>query len=167
MILVTWFKWDGNLNIWHEILFWWTWFVCVFLMLWILFNYWTSSLCEKLCCQVLNMWTYLSDVTWRVFTTNEGKFVYARDYAMSRRVAALIPDEVITFFSWSKPSGCTVVLGSTQPLTEISSRNFNFSGHKGQPAHKADYLTTICEPVVKKIMGALTFHNPRPVNGKA
>jgi hypothetical protein len=37
-------------------------------------------------------------------------------------VAGSIPDEV-TFFSLSNPSSRTMVLGSTQPLTEMSTRN--------------------------------------------
>jgi hypothetical protein len=36
--------------------------------------------------------------------------------------------------------------GSTQPLTEMSTRNFR--GGKEQLAHKADNLTAICEPIV-------------------
>jgi hypothetical protein len=42
-----------------------------------------------------------------------------------------------------------MALGSTQPLTEMSTTNLH--GGKGRPARKADNLTTICEPVVKKI----------------
>jgi hypothetical protein len=38
-----------------------------------------------------------------------------------------------------------MALGSTQPLTEMSTRNL--SEGKGQPARKAD-LTAICEPIV-------------------
>jgi hypothetical protein len=37
-------------------------------------------------------------------------------------------------------------LGSTQPLTEISTRNL--SGGKGWPSPKADNLTAICELIV-------------------
>jgi hypothetical protein len=37
-----------------------------------------------------------------------------------------------------------MALVSTQPLTEMSTRNL--PGGKGQPALKADNLTTICEP---------------------
>jgi hypothetical protein len=37
-------------------------------------------------------------------------------------------------------------LGSTQPLTEMSTRNL--SGGKGRPARKADNLSTIYEPIV-------------------
>jgi hypothetical protein len=39
-----------------------------------------------------------------------------------------------------------MALGSTQPLTEMSNRNF--SGAKGRPAHKADNHTVIREPTV-------------------
>jgi hypothetical protein len=37
-------------------------------------------------------------------------------------------------------------LGSTQPLTEMSTRNF--LGGKGQLVQKADNLNAICEPTV-------------------
>jgi hypothetical protein len=39
-----------------------------------------------------------------------------------------------------------MALGSTEPLTEMSTRNL--PGVKGQPACKADNLTTIYEPIV-------------------
>jgi hypothetical protein len=39
------------------------------------------------------------------------------------------PDEVDFFFSVPDSSSCTVALGSTQPLTEMSDRNF--SGGEG------------------------------------
>jgi hypothetical protein len=39
-----------------------------------------------------------------------------------------------------------MALGSTQSLTEMSTRNF--PGGKGRPASKADNLTAICEPIV-------------------
>jgi hypothetical protein len=40
-----------------------------------------------------------------------------------------------------------MALGSSQPLTEISTRNL--PGGKGRPVHKADNLTAICEPIGK------------------
>jgi hypothetical protein len=39
-----------------------------------------------------------------------------------------------------------MALGSTQPLTEMST--MNLPGGKGRPARKADNLTAICEPIV-------------------
>jgi hypothetical protein len=38
----------------------------------------------------------------------------------SRQVAGMIPDGVIEIFHWLNPSGRTIALGSTHPLTEIS-----------------------------------------------
>jgi hypothetical protein len=56
-----------------------------------------------------------------------------------------VPDEV-DFFNLPNPSSRTMALGSTQPLTETSTRNF--PGGKKQPAHRADNLAAICEPNV-------------------
>jgi hypothetical protein len=53
-----------------------------------------------------------------------------------------------------------MVLGSTQPLTEMSTRNL--PGGKGRPARRADNLSAICEPIVKKM-----WVPPRPVTGIA
>jgi hypothetical protein len=39
-----------------------------------------------------------------------------------------------------------MTLGSTQPLTEMSTRNL--PGDKERPARKADNLTAICKPIV-------------------
>jgi hypothetical protein len=39
-----------------------------------------------------------------------------------------------------------MALGSTQPLTEMSTRNLR--GGKEWPERKADNLTAICEPIV-------------------
>jgi hypothetical protein len=63
--------------------------------------------------------------------------------------AGLIPDVVIGFSNLLNPSSRTMVLGSTQPLTEMSIRNV--PGGKGRPARKADNLTAICEPTVYKM----------------
>jgi hypothetical protein len=52
--------------------------------------------------------------------------------------------DVIGFFNSPNPSSSTIALGSTQPLTEMSTRIL--PGGKGRPTRKAD-LTAICEPV--------------------
>jgi hypothetical protein len=44
------------------------------------------------------------------------------------------------------PSSRTMALGSTQPLTEMSTKNL--PGGKGKPARGAENLTAICEPIV-------------------
>jgi hypothetical protein len=44
-----------------------------------------------------------------------------------------LPDQISGSFNWPNPSGRTMVLGSTQPLAEMSTRNL--PGGKGRPAH--------------------------------
>jgi hypothetical protein len=66
-------------------------------------------------------------------------------YATSWMVAGSSPDEV-DFFSLPSPSSRTMALGSTQPLTEMSTRNL--PGGIGRQTRKADKLTAICEPIV-------------------
>jgi hypothetical protein len=44
----------------------------------------------------------------------------------SRKVAGTIPYGVTGIFYWHNPSGHTMSLGSTQPLTEISTRNISW-----------------------------------------
>jgi len=44
----------------------------------------------------------------------------------SQKVADSIPDGVIGFFHWHNSSGRTISLGSTQPLTEMSTRNISW-----------------------------------------
>jgi hypothetical protein len=73
-------------------------------------------------------------------------FGIQRQYATSQNVAGSIPDEVIGFFNLPNPSSRTIALGSTQLLTEMSTKNL--PGGKGRPARKADNLTAICEPTV-------------------
>jgi hypothetical protein len=66
--------------------------------------------------------------------------------ARSRRVANSIPDDVIGFFNWSSSSSRTMALGSTQPRTEMSTRNLPEG--IGLPVRKADSLTAVCESIV-------------------
>jgi hypothetical protein len=42
-----------------------------------------------------------------------------------------------------------MALGSTQPLTEMNTRNL--PGGKGRPARKADNLKAVCEPIFYKM----------------
>jgi hypothetical protein len=62
------------------------------------------------------------------------------------RPAGSIPNEVVGFFTSPNPSSRIMALESTQPLTEMSTRNI-FMG-KERPALKADNLTNIYEPIV-------------------
>jgi hypothetical protein len=71
-------------------------------------------------------WVYLSGgkliiVVWVQFAWSEA--------ATSWKVAGSIPDEVIAFLNKPNPSSRTMALGSTQFLTEMSTRNL--PGGKG------------------------------------
>ena len=63
-----------------------------------------------------------------------------RHCATRRKVAGPIPDCVIGIFHWHNPSGCTMVLGLTQPLTKMSTRNISWGWRR--PVRRADNLTT-------------------------
>jgi hypothetical protein len=56
-----------------------------------------------------------------------------------------VSDEVDSF-NLPNTSSRTMALGSTQPLTETSTRNL--PGGKNRPASRADNLAAICEPNV-------------------
>jgi hypothetical protein len=58
------------------------------------------------------------------------------------QVAGSCPD--VNFFNWLNHSSLTMALGSTQPLTEMNTRNL--PGGKGRPVRKADKRTAIWEP---------------------
>jgi hypothetical protein len=48
---------------------------------------------------------------------------WLKHIATNRKVAGSIPDGVTGIFQWLNPSSRIVALGSTQPLTEMSTRN--------------------------------------------
>jgi hypothetical protein len=86
--------------------------------------------------------------------------------ATRRKVMGSISDGVTGFFYWHNPSGCTMTLGLTQPLTEMSARDI-FWGVKW-PVRTADIFTTfMCR--LSWNLGTLNCWNPqglsRPVMG--
>jgi len=58
---------------------------------------------------------------------------------LSWKVAGSIPDGVIEIFHWHNPSGHTMALGSTQPRTEMGTRNISWrvkaAGAQNWPYH--------------------------------
>jgi hypothetical protein len=64
-------------------------------------------------------------------------------------LAGSIPYEVIGFFDSSNPSSRIIALESTQPVTEMNTRNL--PGGKRRPAREPDRLTAICESIVYKM----------------
>jgi hypothetical protein len=56
-----------------------------------------------------------------------------------------------------------MALDSSQPLTEMSTRNL--PGGKGRPARKADNLTPSVSRLSRENIGASTSHNPVGLQG--
>jgi hypothetical protein len=63
----------------------------------------------------------------------------------SQKVECSMPDD-IGIFDGLNPSSCTMALGSTQSLTEMSTGNL--PGGKEPPPHKTDNLAAICDAIV-------------------
>ena len=59
-------------------------------------------------------------------THHGGERSWLRNCATSRKVAGSIPDSVFRIFHRHNPSGRTMVLRSTQPLTEMSTRSISW-----------------------------------------
>ena len=51
---------------------------------------------------------------------------WLRCCATNRKVAGSVPDGVIGIFHWHNPPDPTMALGSTQPLTEMSTRRISW-----------------------------------------
>ena len=79
-----------------------------------------------------------------------------RHCATARKVAGSIPDSVIGIFHWHNPSSRTMPLGSTQPRTEMSTRNISLGLRR--PVRG---LTTLLCADCREILGASTFRNPQ------
>jgi hypothetical protein len=65
---------------------------------------------------------------------------WLRHCATNRKVAGSIFDGVIGIFNWHNPSCRTMALGSTQPLTEMSTRNISWGWRR--PVRRADNLAS-------------------------
>jgi hypothetical protein len=63
------------------------------------------------------LWWHLEGTRWRS---------WLRHCSTSRKVVGLIPDGVIGIFHFRNPSSRTMALGSTQPLTEMSTRSISW-----------------------------------------
>jgi hypothetical protein len=78
----------------------------------------------------INFFTAPGKISWLLVKIDIYYSMGARDswlryYITSRKFESSIPDEVIVFFNWPNLSSCTMFMRSTQPLTEMSTRNIS------------------------------------------
>ena len=70
--------------------------------------------------------TQICGIVYFVYTTQLSRWrSLLRHFATSLKVAGSIPDGVIGIFHCHNPSGHTMSLGLTQPLTEMNTRNIS------------------------------------------
>ena len=111
----------------------------------------------RMCAYLKNNSTQQSAASTYMHSTSHARGtrwrIWLRHCATSRKIAGSIPDCVIVIFHWHNPSGRTMALRLTQPLTEMNTRNISLG-------LKADCL---------EIWGASNSWNPqglsRPVIG--
>jgi hypothetical protein len=89
--------------------------------------------------------------------------IVLRHCATNQKVVGSSPDEV-NFFNWPNPSSRTMALGSTQPLTEMSTRNLP-GGVKGGWHVGLTTLLPSVSRLSRQNVGASTSCNPMGLHG--
>jgi hypothetical protein len=89
----------------------------------ILFRHWTKHVSGQYYLLADNAAPLLCIMFGTVETWGTQWHIWLRHYATSWTVVGLIPNDITVIFCWHNPSGHAMVLGSTQPLTEMSTRN--------------------------------------------
>jgi hypothetical protein len=85
-------------------------------------NMWLNKCAASVECETTRLWHCRIFISFH-FCRGTWWHSWLRHCATSRQPAVLIPDGVIGIFHWPNPFGRTVALGSTQPLTEMSTSN--------------------------------------------
>jgi hypothetical protein len=89
----------------------------------------------------INHFVFIADNIYCIFILGTAVAQWLRYCATNQKVAGSIPDGVVEFFIDINPSDRTMALGSTQPLTEMSTRSISWGLMR--PVRKADNRTTL------------------------
>ena len=103
----------------------------------------------------------ISNTCFESKVSSSGRILYLlvyvlRCYATIRKVADSIPDGIIGIFHLHHPSDRTIALGSTKPLTEMSTRSISW-GKGGPCVRPINYHHPV---LLSRNLGALTSWNP-------
>jgi hypothetical protein len=79
---------------------------------------------KRICVRYVQLLSNLVNLLWRA-GVRRGTWQrnWLRQYATIRKVTCFTPDELIAFFNLPNSSSRTMAMESTQPLTEMSTRN--------------------------------------------
>ena len=91
------------------------------------YNLWT----EKSVLEIARCGRWILDVCLPLLGVTRWRS-WLRQCTTGRKVAGSIPDRVIGIFHWHNPSGRTMALGLTQPLTGMSTRNTSLGAGRGR-----------------------------------
>jgi hypothetical protein len=91
------------------------------------------------------IWAFIFGINIWILVAN-GDIIGWGIMLQAARSRIRFPMRSLEFFNVYNPSSRTMAPGSTQPLTEMSTRNF--PGGKERPTRKAYNLTAICERTV-------------------
>jgi len=97
---------------------------------------------------------YACLVLFRIYSLYDSTFWHC---ATNRKAACSIPEGVIGIFHLTNPSGRTMALGLTQPLTEMSTRNISLGVKAADAQGWQPYHLRV--PIVLKY-GSLNFLEP-------
>jgi hypothetical protein len=121
------------------------------------FDYWQKSCKVTHDISRLILWSTVVTICTTYFNVKNS---WLRHYATSRKVAGSFSDEVIGLFNRPNLSSRTMALGSTQPLTEMNTKNL--PGGKGWPAGAWGWQP---HRHCLENVGASTSHNPMSLHG--
>jgi hypothetical protein len=108
----------------------------IFVLLLLFFTFVKKKIFLCLFSPYFHLHTFINSSNINIASSN--KNIYLKFFTIVSSISDEVIDLILPTALWPR--------GSTQPLTEISTRHLR--GGKGRPARKGDSLTAICKPNV-------------------